>query len=199
MKKPILWVLTATVLFVSYGCSPKPDSSKTAEETNDSLIDKATPVQAQRLAADSKSNAKDVAEFMIAIADAGQTVRALSELGVGRATNPAIKTFARQVLDQQRTHETSITDIAKTFAIVLPKALSTDSETIVNRLRDQKAGPGFDKAYLRDMVSVDDMAMGKAKNLTKNADSPSVKNLALTSSSDNEKQLKAAQKLMEAD
>lgn len=196
MKKPILFLLITTALLVNYSCSPKPDSNKTAEETNDSLIEQTTPAQAQRLAADSKSNAKDVAKFTIAVANAGQTVRALSELGVERATNPAVKAFARQALEQQRKHEAGLSNMARTYNIVLPKSLSTDSETRMSRLRDEKAGSSFDQAYLRNMAYINDQTMSKAKNLTDNADSPSVKNLALTISADDEKQMKEAEKLM---
>lgn len=196
MKKPILFFLTATVL-IGYGCSPTPDSNKIAEETNDSLVEQATPVQTQRLAADSKSNAKDVAEFMIAVANAGQTVGALSKLGVERASTPAVRAFARQALQQQQKHEADLTDVARTYRIVLPKALSTDSQTRVNRLRDENTGADFDKAYLRDMAYINDQVMSKTKNLTSNADSPAVKNLALTISANDEKQMKEAEKLMD--
>lgn len=197
MRESLLSLLIVTTLLINSGCSPKPDSNKIAEETNDSLVDQATPVEAQRLAADLKSNAKDVAEFMVAIANAGQTVRALSELGVERATNPAVKTFAQQALQQQRKHETALADAAKTYTIVLPKTLSTDSEARVNKLRDEKTGPDFDRAYLRNVVAINDQVTGKAKNLTSNADSPGVKNLALTISADDEKQMKEAEKLMD--
>ena len=196
MKISILYLLTVTGLFTGCGCSSKPDSNKTAEETNDSLVEQATPVQAERLAADSKSNAKDVAEFMIALADAGQMIPALSELAVERATDPAVKAFARQAIDQQRTREIALTDAAQTFTIVLPKTLSTDSQTRLGKLRDEKTGPNFDRAYLRDVVFVNDQATGKTKSLTKNADSPAVKNLALTISADSEKQMKEAEGLM---
>jgi putative membrane protein len=195
MNRLILLLLTAT-LFSNYGCSPKPDSNKIAEETNDSLVEQATPVQAEQLAADSKANAKDVAEFMVAVADAGHTLGALSQLGVERATNPAVKAFAQQALDQQREHESDLADVAQTYKIILPRALSTDNETRVNRLRDEKAGPNFDKAYLRYMVDINDQAISKAKKLVDNADSPAVKNLALTISADDEKQMNDADKLM---
>ena len=196
MKNPILLLLTATALLTNYGCTAKKDSSKTAEETNDSLINQGSTTDEARMAAGSKADAKDVAEFMIAVANAGQTVRALSELGIDRVTNPAVKAFAQQALEQQRKHETSIADVARTYTIVLPKALSTDSETRLNRLRDEKAGTGFDRTYLRDMIYMNDQAIGKAKKLTDNADSPAVKNLALTISADDEKQIKEAEKLM---
>ncbi|GAB3642339.1 DUF4142 domain-containing protein [Spirosoma arcticum] len=196
MNRLILSLLIVTTLFVSYGCSPKPDSTKIAEETNDSLVEQATPVQAERLAADSKANAKDVAEFMVAVADAGHTLGALSQLGVERATNPAVKAFAQQALDQQREHESSLADVAQTYKIVLPRALSTDNETRVNRLRDEKAGSDFDKAYLRYMVDINDQAISKTKKLVDNADSPTVKSLALTISADDEKQMNDADKLM---
>ncbi len=196
MKQSIAALLTGMALVISYGCSPKPDSNKIAEETNDSLVEQATPVQAQRLAADSKSNAKDVAEFMIAVANAEQTVGALSKLGVERATNPAVKAFAQQAFQQQQKHEADLADVARTYTIVLPKILSTDSQTRVNKLREEKAGSDFDKAYLRSIVDINDQAIGKTKNLIKNADSPAVKNLALTISADEEKQMKEAQKLM---
>lgn len=196
MNRLIVSLLIAT-LFVSYGCSPKPDSNKVAEETNDSLVEQATPSQAERLAADSKANAKDVAEFMVAVADAGHTLGALSELGIERASSPAVKAFAQQALDQQREHESNVADVAQTYKIVLPRALSTDNETRVNRLRDEKAGSGFDKAYLRYMVDINDQAISKAKKLVDNADSPVVKNLALTISADDEKQMKEAEKLMD--
>ena len=196
MKNPILSLLTAITLLIGYGCTAKKDSNKTAEATNDSLINQRSSADEARMAADSKANAKDVAEFMVAVANAGQTVRALSELGVDRATNPAVKSFAQQAIQQQRKHETSIADVARTYDIVLPKALSTDSETKLNRLRDEKAGTDFDKAYLRYMIDINDQAISKAKKLTDNADSPAVKNLALTISADDEKQIKEAEKVM---
>ena len=196
MKNPILLLLTAITLLIGYGCTAKKDSTKTAEETNDSLINQRSSADEARMAANSKANAKDVAEFMVAVANAGQTVRALSELGVDRATNPAVKSFAQQALEQQRKHEISLGDVARTYTIVLPKALSTDSETRVSRLRDEKSGSDFDRTYLRDMIYMNDQAISKAKKLTDNADSPAVKNLALTISADDEKQIKEAEKLM---
>lgn len=197
MKTYFLPLLIAMALLAGYGCTKKPDSNQVAEETNDSLIEQMTPVQQEHLAADTKSNAKDVAEFMIAFADAGQTARALSKLAVERAKHPDVKAYARQALKQQHRHETRLAEAAQTYKIVLPKTLSTDSETMVRRLRNEKRGQDFDNVYLRYMVDVTDAVVGKSKNLVDNADSPGIKNLAQTISTQDEKLMQDAEKLKE--
>ncbi|RYC66276.1 DUF4142 domain-containing protein [Spirosoma sordidisoli] len=172
-------LLTATALWLG-GCSARKDSTKVAEATNDSLIEQVRPDQESRLPADSKANAKDVAEFMGTVANASQTARTLSELALKRTTDPTIKALAQRSVDQERRHKASLDSVARTYAIVLPQTLSTDSESMVNALRDEKAGADFDKRYLRYLADLYDQLVSKTKNLNQNSSSPTVKNLALS-------------------
>lgn len=193
----IFSLATAVVLLTGYGCTQKPDSTRLAEKANDSLIEQVLPEQEKRLAANTKSNTKDVAEFMVSLANSSHTAQALSELAIERATHPDIKAYARQTLKQQQKHEADLTEAARMFNIILPKTLSDDSQTLLKRLRDEKPGSDFDRVYLRYIVDVTDAVGNKTKNLAKNADSPGLKVLAQTIAAEDKKLMQDAQKLKE--
>ena len=194
MKEVLFYVLLSTALLLGYGCSPSEDSNKQAEEQNDQRIDD-LPDNAANLPADSKSNTKDVAEFLIALNNTGLTELKLSQLALQRAQNAELKAYARQTVDQHTQAQNKLREQAQKFQITLPTTLSTDSQTMLTKLSEEQNGPDFDKRYAKYMVEVNDMALGKIKNLVKNTNSPELKTLVQQINLEDEKHMNDAERL----
>lgn len=195
MKKTVSCALLLGTLLFNYGCSSTEDSNKQAEETNDQRIENLPDDQSATLPADSKSNAKDVAEFLISLNNAGLTELKLSQLALQRAQNAGLKVFARQAVDQHTQAQNKLKEQARKFQITLPTTLSTDSQTMLTKLSDEPNGADFDKRYAQYMVDVNDMALGKVKSLVRNTNSPELKTIVQQINLADEKHMNDAKRL----
>lgn len=197
MRKALFYVLLPFTFLFSYGCSSEEDSNKLAEEQNDQRINDLPDDQTTALPADSKSNAKDVAEFLISLNNTGLTELKLSELALQRVQYAELKTFARQTVDQHTQAQRKLTEQAQKYQITLPTTLSTDSQTMLTKLSEEPTGPDFDKRYAKYMVDVNDMALGKVKNLVNNTNSPELKTLVQQITVEDEQHMNDANRLEE--
>lgn len=198
MKLTILSTALALGLLLNTGCSSKKDSNKAAEEMNDKKVDDAGKAEVETMASDTKSDTKDAAEYLVDLANTGRAELELSQLAAERATSPAVKAYAKQTVDQHAKDEKELKEQANTYRVVLPTTLSNDSQEMLTKLRDEKAGKDFDKKYLDDMADVNDKAISKAKGLVSNTDKPALKNFAQNLIADDQQHMDKAKKLKEA-
>ena len=198
MKTTVLSALLLTGLLANVGCSSKKDSNKMAEETNDKKVENASTTQAETMASDSKGNDKDVAEYMVALSNTGLSEYEMSKLAVERAKSPAVKEYARKAVAQHAVDEKKMKEEAVQYNITLPTTLSNDSQEMLTKLRDEKAGADFDKKYLDDMADINDKAISKAKSLVSNTDRPALKNFAQRIIADDQEHMDKAKKLKDA-
>ena len=148
--------------------------------------------------ADSEGDAKDVAEYMVDLANTGMAELEMSKIAAERATNQSVKDFAKQTVDAHTQDETSLKAEAAKYNVTLPSTMSNDSQEMLTKLRDEKAGMDFDKKYLDNMADVNDKAMSKAKNLIDNTNVPALKEFAQKIVTDDQQHMDKAKMLKDA-
>lgn len=195
MKRTLLSAALIAGLLLNVGCSSKKDSNEAAEDVNDKKVDNASSAQTETMASDTKGNTKDVAEYMVALSNTGMAEYEMSKLAAERATSPAVKAYARKTVAQHAKDEQELKAEATQYKITLPTTLSNDSQEMMTKLRDEKAGSDFDKKYLDDMADINDKALSKARSLISNTDKPALKNFAQKIMADDQEHMDNAKKL----
>lgn len=195
MKRTLLSAALIAGLLFNSGCSSKKDSTDTAEKINDNKIENGTT---ETMASDTKSDSKDVAEYMVDLANTGLTEFEMSKLAVERATNSSVKDYAQQTVSQHSKDEQELKAKASKYNITLPSTLSNDSQEMLNKLRDEKKGSDFDKKFLDDMADVNDKAVSKAKNLIDNTTEPDLKEYVQKIITDDQQHMDKAKMLKDA-
>ncbi len=195
MKTNLMSALLIAGLLFNTGCSEKKDATDTAEDINDNKIENNG---AGTQMADSEGDAKDVAEYMVDLANTGMAELEMSKIAAERATNQSVKDFAKQTVDAHTQDETSLKAEAAKYNVTLPSTMSNDSQEMLTKLRDEKAGMDFDKKYLDNMADVNDKAMSKAKNLIDNTNVPALKEFAQKIVTDDQQHMDKAKMLKDA-
>jgi putative membrane protein len=90
------------------------------------------------------------AEFMVNSAGQGMLELELSKLAQ-KATTPAVKTFAAQLVQQHADMSNSLKSLADKKSIVLPTGLGADQQEQVKKLSNL-GGAAFDKQYMETIV-----------------------------------------------
>lgn len=80
-------------LLFNTNCSSNRDSKETAENINDNRIENGAN---ETMASDSKSDSKDVAEYMVDLANTGLTEYELSKMAAEKAVTPTVKQYAKE-------------------------------------------------------------------------------------------------------
>ena len=194
MKKTALPALLLTGLLFAAGCSSKPDSTSTAKDVNDQKVDNGTVATA----AGSKTDTKDVTDYLVDLANTGRTEFELSQAAATRATSPAVKQYATQTVSTHAKDEAELKDEAAKRNITLPPTLSADSQDLLTKMQAEKVGADFDKKYLNDMADVNDKAISKAQDLLKNSQDPALKTYVQKIMDDDQKHTAEAKQLMAA-
>ncbi|WP_324673378.1 DUF4142 domain-containing protein [Hymenobacter sp. GOD-10R] len=91
------------------------------------------------------------AEFMVNSAGQGMLELELSKLAQQKATTPAVKTFAAQLVQQHADMSNSLKSVADKKSIVLPTGLGADQQEQVKKLSNL-GGTAFDKQYMETIV-----------------------------------------------
>ena len=195
MKLTLLSAALIVGLLFNSGCSSKKDSTDTAEKINDNKIENGST---ETMASDNKGDAKDVAEYMVDLSNTGLTEYEMSKIAAERATNSSVKDYARQTVDMHSKDEQELKAEASKYNITLPSTLSNDSQEMLTKLRDEKAGADFDKKYLDNMADVNDKAISKAKNLIDNTTQPGLKDFVQKIITDDQQHMDKAKMLKDA-
>jgi len=93
----------------------------------------------------------DSTKFSSAAAEGGLTEVELGRLAVQRASNPAVKTFGQQMIEDHSRANNELKTIATKKNIVLPTDLNSDQKSMMEKL-SKLSGAEFDKQYMSDMV-----------------------------------------------
>lgn len=95
--------------------------------------------------------ASDV-KFVKHEAAAGMAVVQVSELGVKKAKNTDVKTFAEMLVKDHTGANTQLAALAKTKGVELSAVLDPGHAETIQKL-EQRGGDDFDKAFLAEIVS----------------------------------------------
>ncbi len=166
------------------------DSQSAAERTNDKKID----AQSATISDDAKKVAKGVAKAVVDLASMGTTAFELSKIARQKATNPQVKQYARQTLDEHAQRQDELQKLAKQLGLALPATLSGDGKDRLDDLQ-KKTGTAFDIQYLKEMDTVNDKATDVADDLADDAPNDAVRTFAKKRLADDKKHRDQAKQL----
>jgi len=110
--------------------------------------------------------AKSDVEFIRKAGEAGQLEVKASELAQQRATHPALKGYADEMIQAHLSVGRELTDLANRKGAPIPPTITKDQKSDLDDLAKEKTGMDFDKEYVSE-VAVD--AHKDAVKLFKNA------------------------------
>jgi len=93
----------------------------------------------------------DSTKFSSAAAQGGLTEVELGRLAVQRGSNPAVKSFGHQMIEDHSRANSELKTIATRKNIALPTDLNSDQKATMDKL-SKLSGSEFDKEYMSDMV-----------------------------------------------
>lgn len=167
--------MLAAALITGYGCSGKKDSTDAAKDINKTKINDEATTGTREV---SVNDQKDEAAYLVELADTGLTEYELSLVAVDRATNPRVKTYARELVSQHAAYEKGLRDTAQQRKLTLPTTLSQESQAMVSDLADETAGTDFDRKYLDQIKTVNGNAISQAEGVRDNTQRIVMKNFA---------------------
>jgi putative membrane protein len=195
MKNTFLSAALLAGLLATAGCSSKTDSQDVAEKANDQKIERADSAGTGTATATSEGDAKDVADYIVAMANTGMTEYQLSQAAASRATTPTVKEYASKTVKQHAEDEKEIKAEAAKHNITLPTTLSNDSQDMLTSLGKETKPTDFEKKYLDDMVDVNEKAISKQKDLIEKTTNDDLKQYAQKMMGDDQKHLAEAKAL----
>ncbi len=92
----------------------------------------------------------------------------ISEVAAQRASDPAIKALAQEVISQHETHATELARLAERNGVTLPTGRSANA--IEEDAQQTKADAGFDRRYLADLVTTQRTEVSLLEDYAKRAD-----------------------------
>jgi putative membrane protein len=138
--------------------------------------------------------APDIA-FVTKAAESGRFEVEVGKLALEKATDPAIKAFARMLVDDHTAANDKLRQIASGHQLPLPAALPEDKKRELEQL-GKLSGAEFDRRFVK-MVGIGDHRhdIGEFEKAGQTAQSPDVKRFAETTLTTLKKHLEAAQRL----
>jgi len=101
-----------------------------------------------------------------------------SKLALTKATDPALKQFAQQMVDDHTQASQKLEALAKSKNVTLPTALLGRHQKMLDSLQEEKAGKDFDDNYRKLMVASHKEAVSLFDQTAKKAKDPEVKAFA---------------------
>lgn len=168
MKKNILGILLSAVLLTFFSCGNNrmnqgDDSKEVAEEQNDEKF--------------SGSEAKNDAEFAVAVADDGMLEVQLGQLAATNASSQQVKEFGKMMVDDHSKANNELKALAQQKGITLPTSLSDKSKRKYDELVE-KRGREFDEKYMDMMVKAHKEDIEKFKDEAEDGNDPDIKTWA---------------------
>lgn len=168
-------LLSTTLLFAlafASGCAGKKDSNAAAKDINETKIKNEVTANAQDA---TKGEQQEESNYLVDLANTGLTEYELSKVAVDRATNPAVKAYAKDLVIQHAADEKDLRAMAQQKNLTLPTTLSRGSQDKLADLVDEKTGKDFDKKYIQQLQTINDKAIGDAKGIRDNTESNAMK------------------------
>ena len=146
--------LACAALF-AIACTTEPDNTMTegARPSGEAAQRAAEARPAQ--AATQDAFLHDMAEINVAEVELG-------ELAARQATNPAVKQFGQRMVDDHKTANEQLKQVASSLRVDLPSQPDDAHETLAERL-DNLEGAAFDREYIAAMVKGHEEAAAKLK------------------------------------
>ncbi|TGE26472.1 DUF4142 domain-containing protein [Hymenobacter metallicola] len=117
------------------------------------------------------------AEFMVKAASNGMLEVELSKLAQQKATHPAIKNFAQQMITHHSEANAALRTLAEQKGLVLPQGLGRDQQETYRQLASL-AGPQFEKQYITAMVDAHKQDVDEFEDMSEDAYDGDIRGLA---------------------
>jgi|SRR5690242_3723714 putative membrane protein len=161
-------VFGAGPAFAQYGGTTRQPQSRQPDSTTNQQNPDTT-------ATNSKSNADD--NFAKKAAEGGIAEVKLGQLAQERGSNPAVKNFGRQMVQDHSKANDELKQASSKENIELPSEAAKSDQSTYDRL-SKLSGDAFDRAYARDMVKDHSKDVAEFQKEAKNGRDESIKNFA---------------------
>jgi len=118
--------------------------------------------------------------FALAAADGGMTEVTLAELGVQKATDPALKKFSQQMVDEHTKMNAELASLAARKGMTLPKGISAGHQFCAQSLAGL-SGEEFDKCYAKAQAVIHMSSVATFEAEAERGQDPDIKALAAKS------------------
>ena len=124
-----------------------------------------------------KPNLNDTDETFVEVAARSNMAEIeFGEVAVSKATDPVVKTFAQEMIDQHKSAQDELKELADDFGgIEWPNDLDEGHDEVMERLNGAEAGYKFDSLYIATQVTAHQSAASVFQTATTNTTDARVK------------------------
>jgi len=206
---------TAAVVLILCACSPR---DRSAADTTASKVGAAVDTAASRVGAAADTAARRMDSAAASVAKRGGWTDAsvlgfigannagevrLGQLGEKKATNPAVKKFAQQLVTEHRALSLEMRSLAQKLSVT-PDTADGDVHKVMDSARDQikdltdkSAGADWDKKYIDNQIDDHKDMLDKLQDAAKNTNSAELRAAIEKSSGKVQEHLTKAQNIKE--
>jgi putative membrane protein len=175
MKRPLITLLSATVLLVSAaGCNSN-DSVKEAQKVNEAKADNATA--STDMGKVEKTGMEYDSEFMAKAASGGMLEVEMGKIVAAHAVTPDAKKFAEQMVSDHTKANAELVALAAKKNITLPTTLSDKHKDVLKDVTEKK-GVAMDQEYMKEMLKDHQEDVKEFTDASIKASDPDIKALA---------------------
>jgi len=167
--------LAAALLLGAAGCNSSSDAVQEAQKTNEAKIDSTTQGAGQNAAV--RDDKEYDSEFMTKAASGGMLEVELGKVVAQRATTPAAKQFAQQMVTDHTKANNELKALAAKKNLTLPASLGDDQKKVYDEVLTEK-GAKLDQKYVSEMVDDHEEDVKEFQEASTKAGDPAVKAFA---------------------
>ena len=169
MTKLLASVAVAALLSVA-ACSPKAPTADTAAPTDTASTEAPAP-----MADASTSPAQD---FANAVANTDMLEIATSKVAQTKSTNADVKAYATMLIRDHTATSAKLKTMASNANMMVPAALDSGHQMLLDNISNAAAGKGFDDKYLDTVIDAHEAAIGKFEAYARDGADPALKQFA---------------------
>lgn len=117
--------------------------------------------------------------FAMKAAEGGMAEVKLGQLAADKATNPDVKAFGQQMVDDHTKANNDLKTAAESENMTLPADVNAKHQAMYDKL-SKMSGPAFDKMYVNDMVKDHEEDVKEFQKEANNGTDPKIKDFAST-------------------
>ncbi len=117
--------------------------------------------------------------FAMKAAQGGMAEVKLGQLAADKATNPDVKAFGQQMVDDHSKANNDLKSAAESENMTLPTDVNAKQQAMYDKL-SKMSGAAFDKAYVNDMVKDHEEDVKEFQKEASNGKDPKIKDFAST-------------------
>lgn len=117
--------------------------------------------------------------FAMKAAQGGMAEVKLGQLAAEKATNPDVKAFGQQMVDDHTKANDNLKAVAQSENMTLPSDVNAKQQAMYDKL-SKLSGPAFDKAYVNDMVKDHEEDVKEFQKESNSGKDPKIKDFAST-------------------